>query len=169
MEPITSIAEIPFREKEPLALLHLDQYREHVDTEFEGYGYGRLSSLSLIRRADGTRYRAVQDALVLALHAADDGEAFEDDIELEFFLHEVVEDYSVTALLSTFLAKRLPAISSDERALVLAICNPHRATIPKPPTDVPVYYALGDVDSYLEEDGSGMLTISLVADEWRVA
>lgn len=169
MDPINSIADIPFCYKEPLALLHLDEQRDEVDTEYEGCGYGRLDSIHLVSRDDGTEYHVVRDALVLALHSADDGEAFDDDIELEFFVPEVAEDYSVTALLSTFLASRLPAIAGDERALVLALCNPHRATISRPQAGVPVYYALGDVDSYLEQDASGMLAIALVADEWRVA
>jgi len=38
-----------------------------------------------------------------------------------------------------------------EDALVLALCNPHRATLQRP-SDATFYYANGDVESWLDHD-----------------
>lgn len=172
MRAIRAISEIPFHEHDVVELLNLDRDRDTPDVDYDRYGYGRAATLILDSSAgsEASEPLLVRNALVLALHSADQGEVLARDIELEFFVPEVAEDYSVTVLLSAFLDKWLPGLMGDEDAIVLALCNAHRATISPPAIarGTPVYYALGDVESWLEiEDGRPW--IRLVADQWRVA
>jgi hypothetical protein len=169
VQPIRSISEIPFVERDALELLNLDEYRDEPDLEYYQYGFARVDRLCLLER-DAPEPLIVRDALLLALHSADEGEAFERDIELEFFVDEVADDYSVTALLSDFLERRLPELVSDELAIVLVLCNPYNAIVPKPDIvgATPMYFALGDVESWVDVD-SGRPFIQLVADSWRRA
>lgn len=176
MEPIRSIAEIPFHERDALELLGLAELRDErdgIDKEYDEYGYSRVELLSLhgSDRAEARREPLIiRNALILAMHSADEGEVIDDDIELEFFAEEVEEDYSVTVLLSEFLPKWLPQISADERAIVLVLCNPHRATIARPAalSNTPLYYALGDVEATADYT-DGRTLIDLFAGEWRLA
>ncbi len=146
MQPIARIADIPFFEKPPRELLGIVYGREQPELEYYEYGYGHLDLVCLVQ-PDNLDQPIIRNALVLALHSADDGEAMTDDIELEFFVDEIAEDYSVTVLLSRFLEVWLPLVARDEAAIVLALCNPHRARMARPvfAAGVPVYYALGDV------------------------
>lgn len=174
MEPIQSIAEIPFHPRDPVDLLGLVAGRDEIDRTYYGYGYGRIESLCL-HSSDQLDPVIVRDALILALHSADEGEVLSDDIELEFFIDEVElpdpdEDYSVMVLLSDFLDKWLPRIAGGERTIVLAACNPHHATIARPAIAVrtPVYYAIGDVVATME-DIDGRRIIDLSAENWHLA
>ncbi len=145
-----------------MAALHLDGDRDAVDDDYTGFGHSRLDALTLAG-SDGSV--AVHDALVLALHCADPGEVLADDIELEFVLDGPVR--SVSATLSSFLAVWLPTLRGDERAVVLALCNPHRATVRRPDAldlTTPLYYATGDVESWYDDSG-----VRLVAEAWRRA
>lgn len=168
MQPIRSIAELPFQPHEPLELLNLLEGREDPVLDDTRFGWCRLDALWL---DDGSAEpRRVHDVLVLALHAAEEPEALDDDVELEFFVEEVAKDYSVTVLLSRFLEVWLPRIAGGERHIVLAMCNPHRATIQRPAIAgaTPVHYALGDVDSWLDLE-DGRRHVRLAAEAWRVA
>jgi hypothetical protein len=155
---VESIADLPFPEREPLALLHLDEERESL-VETTDHGWARLREITL---AAGGQTLRVRDPLLLALHWYEDGEPLAGDVELEI---DVGAGESVTVLLSRFLDVWLPRLGGTG-PVVLAVCNPHRATLPRPPAagDRTVYYGLGDVESWLI-DGSPRL----VADEWRVA
>jgi hypothetical protein len=166
MGPIRTLAEIPFRAREPLDLLNLREERAAPQDDYAGFGHARVGQLWL-EDAAGAR-APVEDALLLALHSCDLGAPRADDVELEFFVDEVAPGYSVRALLSAFLAARLPALLGPERAIVLALCNPHRAAIPHPPAagSTPVHYALGDVESWLDPAGPDL---RLCADAWLVA
>lgn len=151
------IAELPFHERPVLELLNLLGERSAPDPDYAGYGWARVSRVWCAAK-DGGSY--VTDALVLALHTADDAEAIDGDVELEF---ELPGQPPVSVLLSTFLARWLPLLPQAS-AIVLALCNPHRATLPFPPAaTVPVHYALGDVTSWLDDGGE---RIELVADTW---
>ncbi|HEU5059955.1 MAG TPA: hypothetical protein VFU21_25665 [Kofleriaceae bacterium] len=166
MQPIRSIADIPFRRRPALELLHLTTDRDQPDPDYTGFGHARLPRLTL---EDGAgRRRDLDDALLLALHSCDLGAPRPDDVELEFFVDEVAPDYSVTALLSSFLAARLAPLSAGARAVVLALCNPHLATLAQPPAAgaTPVWYALGDVESWLDPAAG---TVILRAPAWRLA
>lgn len=134
------IADLPFRERPVLELLNLeDVARDQPEQDYAGYGWAHVPSIAL----DDDE---VRDALVLALHSADDGEPLEDDIELEF---ELVGGDAVTVLLSDFLAEWLPRLPRAS-AVVLAMCNPHSAMIDIDAA-VPLYFADGDVESWLDE------------------
>lgn len=136
------ILDLPFRERPILELLHFDDDRVEVDRDYAGYGWARVPEVWV---GD----TLVRDALVLALHSADDGEALPDDIELEF---ELPGAAPVSVLASQFLAAWLPTLPQGS-AIVLAMCNPHHARLPYPPAaQVPVFVASADVESWLDHD-----------------
>lgn len=160
---IASLAELPFERRDALALLHLDGDRDAPDPDYVGFGHARVGALTLAGRGGAV---VVRDALVLALHCADPGEALDDDVELEFVLDPAPDGRSVSARLSRFLAVWLPRLADGERAVVLALCNPRRADVPRPaalPPGVALYYGVGDVESWY--DGG----VRLRAEAWRVA
>ena len=73
-----------------------------------------------------------------------------------------------------FLERWLPVVAGGtDGAIVLALCNPHRARLRRPasaPAGVPVYYALGDVTSWAVGDEPvrlpGATVLGLGADAW---
>jgi hypothetical protein len=164
-----TIGDLPFVERPVRELLHLEVDRDAPDRAFAGFGWARVDRLWL-EAGDGGQRQAglrIDDALVLALHTADDAEPIADDIELEFEL----ADRPVAALASAFLERWLPRLPQSS-AIVLALCNPHRARLRRPASaSVPVHLGLGDVASWREDDpGAGPGTngdrILLTADEW---
>jgi hypothetical protein len=164
--PIQSIGDIPFRQRPVLELLNLDVRRDAPDLDYAGFGHARAAEIVLETR-DGAR-RVVAEPLILAVHSDDDPEPLDGDIELAF--DDGDPDGGVAVLLSDFLRVWLPRLRGDERAIVLVACNPHRAHLPRPAgaPDVPVFYALGDVESWLEGDDRRQ-TLHLVAEAWRTA
>lgn len=178
---IRSIADIPFRERDPFALLnlspgeHADPERGGPDLEYAGFGYARVGELWLAAHED-PEPRPVRDVLLLALHTPDDAEAHDNDLLLEFWPEGDPDgdEPVVQVLLSRFLAAWLPRISRDERALVLAVCNPHHTRLPRPPAlrGTPMCYPLGDTTSWYEAPADGLGgpgTLELVADAWVTA
>lgn len=155
-----SIAELPFRERPAHEVLALD--RDAPDPEYAGYGWSRVDRLYLA--TDGWPARRVDDALVVAVHAADDGAAYPDDVDLDF---ELADGTVARVLASKFLATWLPMMPRAS-AIVLVMCNPHRATLASA-ADVPLYYGIGDVVAWLDEvDREDRRDrIRLVADAWR--
>lgn len=135
------IADLPFHERPVRELLHFDDDRAWVDREYAGYGWARVPEIWV-------GAERVTDALVLALHSADDGEALPDDIELEF---ELPGGGSVLVLASQFLDVWLPRLPAAP-AIVLAMCNPHGARLRVPASArAPIYVATdGDVTSWEE-------------------
>ena len=181
---ISSIADLPFDEQDPLTLLGFDVHGERTDPDmdFYGFGYARVDELWLTCEGDPEPLPPVRDALLLALHVAphdeeEDDEPLADDVLLEFWIDEPDgegnDDYALTALLSRFLELWLPRVSSDESAIVLALCNPHGAVIARPslPGGQPIYYATGDVISWLDEpeDPAAPAVLRLTADAWHRA
>ena len=155
------IAELPFVERPARELLHLEVDREQPSRAFSGFGWARLDTVWL---ETGDRpSRRIDDALVIALHTADDAERLPDDLELELEL----PDRAVTVLASAFLDRWLPRLP-HRSAIVLAICNPYRATLRRPASaTVPVHYALGEVASWREAvPGELHERILLSADDW---
>jgi hypothetical protein len=132
------ILELPFRERPVLELLNLVADRHEPDRDYAGYGFARVPRVYLV---DAHEVIALDDALVLALHSADDAAPMTDDIELLF------DDVHVTVLASDFLAKWLPMLPTAKH-VVLALCNPHHATLRAP---VPFYLATDDVESWRED------------------
>jgi len=139
------ILDLPFCERPVLELLDLaDPTRTSVNRDYAGYGWARVPTVWL---GDDIR---VDDALVLALHAADDGAALPDDIELLF---ELPDQPPAIVNASQFLAQWIPRLPRAN-AIVLALCNPHRAALPYPAgATAPVYVATGDVEAWTDDDG----------------
>lgn len=153
---VRAILELPFVERDPLDLLGFDGDRDTVDLDHAGFGWTRIDRVWL----DGGRAIVpVDDALLLGLHAADDGEVLADDVELEFQL----DGGAVAALLSAFLDRWLPQLPATE-AIVLALCNPHRARLPARAR--PIHYGLGAVDAWLDVHDD---RLRLVAEAWLTA
>ncbi len=159
---ISAIAELPFHRRPTLELLGLTEDRATVDHDYVGFGWTVVDHLALASDATG-RVDDVTDALVVAVHAADDGAALADDVELEF----VIGDRGLLVPLTGFLATWLPRLPVT-RAVVLAACNPHRATLPSVGGRA-YHYGLGPVDSWLDLPPEGGLTgarVRLVAETW---
>jgi hypothetical protein len=162
------IAELPFRRRDILDLLHLDTDREEPDPDYAGYGHGIAPVIGLASRRGGAQL--VRDALVIAVHSADEPERPADDILLELAVPEVAAGHAVTVLLSDFLRVWLPRLRSDgdeRRPIVLVVCNAHHARLARPPAarGVPLHYPLGEVESWIHFDG-GQGSLRLVADAW---
>ncbi|MBA3539927.1 MAG: hypothetical protein H0T79_09890, partial [Deltaproteobacteria bacterium] len=158
---MTRIADLPFHERPAIELLDLATDRDAPNLEYAGFGWARVEEVWLAN-VDGTSQR-VANALIVAMHSADDGEVLADDIELEFDL----PGQPVTVLASVFLAQWLPRLPQDAGVIVLSICNPHRAVLGRPAaTTVPVHYALGNVTSWLELGENRPDRIRLAAETW---
>lgn len=173
MPEIGSIAELPFPERDPLGLLGFDPARREPDLDFYGFGYARVPALVLESRLSGAR-REVVAPVVFALHSADDGEAYADDVDLEFWIDDddvpEEEEEAIVVALSLFLERRAAALVGDAPALVLALCNPHAARLRRPPgVAVPMHYADGDVIAYVDvaDDEPAAAQVRLVADRWH--
>jgi hypothetical protein len=155
------IAELPLRERPVNELLDLDIERPEINRDYAGYGWAKVDEIWL--EQPGGDAKPVRDALVIALHSADDAEAIADDIELYF---ELPDRDPVTVLASQFFAEWLPRLPAAS-AIVLALCNPHRAALQRPATAPPIYYALGDVEAWIDEIGDEDYRIRLaVEDSW---
>lgn len=142
------ILDIPFRERDPIALLALDR---DEDPAYAGYGWAKLSRVWL---ASPHWRQRLDDVLVLAIHAADDGAAHADDVELDFEIGAEVATADATAFVAQWLP-RLPPASH----VVLVMCNPHRARLAIPG----VHHGIGDVRAWLDRGDR----IRLTADAWR--
>lgn len=150
MPPVSTLAELPFGERAAWDLLGLDPERSEVHEDHDTSGYCRLAT---VRLEDGEgEVQEVQDVLVLGLHSRDDAEPLAGDIELEFVLRDGVETYSAVTLLSEFLCARLAGLVGESSAVVLALCNPQDAELPRPPGlgERPIYYAHGDVTAWMQ-------------------
>ncbi len=174
------IAEIPFPEVDPLPLLGFDPARRGPEMEYERFGHALLPRVELVARGDGAGAPlSVVGARVFALHSADDGEAHAEDIDLEFW---VDDETALLVSLALFLERRGPPLVGAAPALVLALCNPHRARLARPTgIDVPIFYAEGDVVAFFEIDPAvdlstgigtseierGLVRVQLVAERWR--
>lgn len=159
------ISELPFHERPAVELLALDR---DADPDYAGYGWARIGPLFL---SAGRRPRRLDDALVIAVHASDDGPALTDDVELTFELPPDgapgggPDGGKVRVHASAFLERWLPALPRAP-VIALAMCNPRRATLRRIATAAaPVHYGIGDVRAWLDPAHGGR--IRLAADEWR--
>lgn len=188
---IQSVADIPFRERDPFDLLNLtahagagedeneDEDRD-PDLDYAGFGYARVGELWLATH-ESPEPLPVRNALLLALHTPDDARVHENDLLLEFWIdpetcEDVDEDDSqtITVMLSRFLTVWLPRLSSDETALVLAVCNPHHTRLVRPTglRSATISYPLGDVTSWCDAPTdflAGPGALRLLADAWHTA
>lgn len=129
------ILDLPFRERDAFELLNLVEDRAQPERDYAGYGWCRVPRIYLV---DAREVITVEEPLVLALHAADDAAPRTDDIELLF------DDVGATVLASDFLAAWLPRLPAAP-ATVLALCNPHHATVRAPGS---LYLATDNVESW---------------------
>lgn len=168
MKPIRAIADLPFLRRDVLDLLNLRHHRDAPDPDFAGFGHARVDAIQLEGERDDPL--VLRTALVIAVHTTEEPEALPGDLELEFFIPEVDKDYSVTVLLSAFLRVWLPLVRKEEQAIVLVVCNPNQTLLPTPAAagQTPLYYPLGDVESWLD-GASGQTYLRLVAGSWRRA
>jgi hypothetical protein len=156
MTAVHTLAELPFAERAAWDLLGLDPNRSEVNEDHDTAGWCRLPALLLEDAAGGVQQ--VRDVLVLGLHSRDDAEPLAGDVELEFVLREGPESYSAVVLLSEFLRARLAGLIDDASArapvaaVVLALCNPQAAELPRPAGlgERPVFYAHGDVTAWMQ-------------------
>ncbi len=161
---IAAIAELPFHERPVLEVLNLVDDRTAPDPDYTGYGWARVSRLWLVEPA--ALPRPIDDALLLVLHCPDDGEVLANDIELYFALPEQPRA-SVTVLASTFFDHWLARLPQDPSQIVLALCNPHCASLPQPQqTRRTLHFAHGEVESWIARDDR---RIELRAPSWRHA
>ncbi len=204
MREVNSIADIPFIEHDPMTLLGLAESDEAPDgdgdggspiDDFFGFGFTWVDEIWLTGENEREPKPPVRDALLLAMHAADEDQEAEalpgvapefiggtsghrGDILLEFWLEWVwgqeVEDESVTVRLSRFLDIWLPRLDLvddvDTRAVVLVLCNPHRVLIPRPaklPAGIPLYFATGDVRAWWDAPAGSPGLFRLVAEHWH--
>lgn len=167
---ITSIGDLPFRQRPLRELLHVEEHRDAVDQDYAGFGHARAAAVVLESAAER---RVVTDALLIGVHHDDDGEARVDDLDLAFEIQPsdpAALPYVVPVGLADFLRVWLPRLRGDERAIVLVTCNPFRTRLPRPPAAgaTPLYYPVGDVESWLDED-LDQRVFRLVAEGWRTA
>jgi hypothetical protein len=164
---VLTIAELPFHERPVEELLALDR---GGDPDYAGYGWARVGRLYLSR---GRRpLRRLDDVLVVAVHASDDGPALPEDVELTFELPPGgpggdAPAQKVRVHASAFLERWLPRLP-PAGAIVLAMCNAHGAALRRPaaaPAAAPVCHGIGDVYAWQDLDRGGR--IRLHADEWR--
>jgi hypothetical protein len=146
------IVDIPFRERPVVELLALDR---DGDPDYAGYGWAKVDRVWL----DSPHWwRRLDDVLLLAIHAADDGAARAHDVELDFEVGDIV----ASADASAFVAQWLPRLPTAKH-VVLVMCNPHRAQLALGVTR-DLYYGAGDVRAW-EDPGD---RIRLTADAWRI-
>ncbi|MBA3498924.1 MAG: hypothetical protein H0T65_01030, partial [Deltaproteobacteria bacterium] len=144
------IVDIPFRERPVVELLALDR---DCDPDYAGYGWAKVARVWL----ESPHWRRrVDDVLLLAIHAADDGAAREQDVELDFEVGDVVARADASAFAAQWLPHLPPA-----KHVVLVMCNPHRAQLAQPPG---AHYGAGDVRAWLDPGDR----IRLTADAWRI-
>lgn len=147
------IADLPFRERPVIELLALD--RDETDPEYAGYGWAKVDRVWLASPHGFPR--RLDDVLVIAIHAADDGAARPDDVELDF----EIEGGVATADATAFVAQWRPRLPAAQHT-VLVMCNPHRAQLASLPSGV--HYGAGDVRAWLDPGDR----IRLDADAWRM-
>jgi len=144
------LTELPFRERPVIELLALD--RDDADPEYAGYGWSKVDRIWL---QSASWRRRLDDVLLVAIHAADDGEAIADDVVLDFEVGEIVATTTATAFAAHWL-RQLPAA----RHVVMVMCNPHRAQL----KIAGVHYGAGDVRAWLDPGDR----IRLTAEAWRM-
>ncbi len=152
---IGSIRALPFVERSPRELLGVVPGRSTIDGDFEGFGWGRFPRL-IIESATGTH--VLYDVIVLALHSVEEAPASDGDLDLELR----IDDEVIIVSLAAFLAAWGPTLPPAS-AWVLALCNPHEQTLARPacaPGGVPVWYGIGDVDAWQDDD------FGLTAQRW---
>ena len=166
---VGAIAALPFTPLGPDALLGLDWSRPGVvDDDYRGFGWGFVPHLVL--EGDEGVYAELAAPLVLALHNAPPEDAVDGGDKGDFLLEFDVDGERLHVGLEAFLRVWLPQLPATE-TIVLALCNPEGKVLGRPtglPAGTRLVHALGDVDSWGEDDGHGHITHGLRARAWRM-
>jgi hypothetical protein len=166
------IAELPFHERSVEDLLNLVEYREQPDPDYAGFGWTRAPRLVLVEEAKRSpsnsvdtepialidQGREIKDALLIAVHTADDAPAIANDLQLEFD----IKGGPVAVMASKFLATWLPKLPSTN-SIVLCVCNPHHAQLARIDVGRTLWLPMGDVQSWRDQDNGDIL---LTAETW---
>jgi hypothetical protein len=156
---------LPFRVQAPDALLGLDWARPGtVDDDYRGFGWGFVPGLVLGSACEPRVMLA--SPLVLALHNAPPEDALE---STGFLLEFDIDGERLHVELEAFLKVWLPRLPTAD-TVVLALCNPERRELPRPrglSGGTRFIHALGDVESWGEDDGRGQVVRGLRAEAWR--
>ncbi|MEX1365721.1 MAG: hypothetical protein AB1Z98_21515 [Nannocystaceae bacterium] len=172
MAPPRSLVEVPFEHAQPRRLLGLERPRATPDHDYDRYGWTVVRDLVL---EDERERRELAEALVLALHSADEpspGASSDGELELELDVPDPAggEPLTVLAPLQAFLAAHLGGLADDSPDVVLALCNPNAVAIERPPglaSRRRLHYAHGDVTSWLDVHDDGRAVIRLRATSWH--
>jgi hypothetical protein len=140
------------------------------DPDFYEVGYGDVPNLTL---SSNNKNIVLEEPLILALHAWDQAEELEKDIEIGFWEEdENGKDITIVTNLNKFLDARLPEILKkydDITDLVLCICNPFNTEIECPkavPSNVKIHFPLGKAVAFKEDPQEKELNYTLEAEEW---
>jgi len=168
-DAIGSVLELPFRRRPLYELLGFEDGRDEVNTEYTGYGWAQPARIWLQSGQDGEdggEIVRIDAPLLLALHGADVPSA--GGVVLEFAIEG--RDEMMHAPLALFLERWLPKLPG-RGAVVLAMCNPRRATVVAPAvlSGRPLYYALGDTDSWIDEPEDAAAPGELLGEDERRA
>lgn len=172
---VSSIGELPLRRRPLYELLGFEDGRDEVNAEYAGYGWCQPARIWL-DDGSGAEPMRIDAPLVVAVHAADEPDPDEpgDEVILEFAPPAEADERAglpVQVRLSRFLERWLPELPG-RGPVVLSMCNPRRATV-RPPAalraDRPLYYALGDVESWLDEPEDAQAPGVLLGEDERRA
>jgi hypothetical protein len=176
---IKSLRDIPFPYRDLEDLLVLSRVGEHVRKPLKDdvrYGFGFTEQIRLISTKTGYS-EEVKQVLLIALHSSEDPNPYENDIDVEFALTDLgwaSQDYF--APLTRFLELRFEEIQMTFEAVIMVVCNFEQRTLSFPPCmkSYPVYYAKGEVTSFInvDHDEYGQITwvdkdsLRLEAKQW---
>jgi hypothetical protein len=140
------ILDLPFFRRPLFELLGFDLRRSTVDLEYSGCGWAEPERLWL---QGDVVVEEVRAPLLLALHSGPPHPAVPDDLTLELPVGDGGPAAAVP--LALFLDRWAPRLPGSG-PVVLALCNPQGLTVQVPARlrHRPVYYAMGDVDSWLD-------------------
>ena len=171
MKSPPTIKDIRFENSDVFELLGLNA-EQVVNDDFSSFGWAVVESIALSEKL-GRVEVLLDPVLVLALHSSD-APRIQDQIELEFVLDEESETpVSLILAISTFFNSILEPFfihkQSLPRTIVFALCNPRKLDIVCPPFlgGRDIYFAKGDVESWLDWPGRKNQRIRLHSDTWH--
>lgn len=141
-----------------------DVLRAEPDEDFTGFGWCRPTSIWLEAEAGGMH--RVQEPLLIAAHTPDAPKP--GPVVLEFWFEHEGDSLVAEVSWTRFAAERVAPLLGPERDVVLAICNPLRATFPVPPGlgTRRLHVASGDVTSWISAEDTPYERLGLRAEHW---
>ncbi len=157
------VTDIPFEQAETRSLLGLKPDSPRGDDFYE-HGWCRPSSVWL----DDGRMRRIEAPLLVAIHTPDEPEP--GPLHLEFWLDHRGEEVAARVSWDRFAAEKLVPVLGPESDVVLALCNPQRKRVGRPPGfgARSLHVAEGDVTAWLDNPRGPAPRIRLTAERWSV-